>query len=170
LVTKRSFASSRPAPFAERYDAAGRLRLTPLCPSLHQLPALFQNVRPAIGPLNPSADLMPHGLLDHRVRECRHLLGPRPESRPEAVGGDRPAGARIEPLLLARRSCASWTKRIQDCWRGHAQMVDEASPSLAQASHLGAVGCSAETFQTFQLFKRHIQRERRGIAKSGLKS
>jgi hypothetical protein len=56
-----------------------------------------ENVGAAIGPLNLGADLMPHRLLDHSVRERRDLLRPRPEGRPETVGGDRPAAGGTEP-------------------------------------------------------------------------
>jgi hypothetical protein len=78
----------RPARFPERYHIAVGLRLAPLRPTFHELPALFEHVGAAVGALDLVADLMSHGLLDHGMRERRDPLGPRSERRTEAVGCD----------------------------------------------------------------------------------
>ena len=81
--------------------------LAPLRPSIHQIAALLENIRPPVGPLDLRPYLMPHGLLDDCVWECRDLFRPCPEGRPEPVGGDPPAACGIDPLFIITCSCAS---------------------------------------------------------------
>jgi hypothetical protein len=84
-----------------RQFTANGLTTAKICPSLHNLSSSIEAVRPSIGSLDRSPDLMAQRFLKQIAGKPR-ILSPRPECGSQSVWRDWAAALGISPTRLAR--------------------------------------------------------------------